>query len=154
MNDDKNYNLYELERVYFERVYAAVIAANPCMALPAMEKESSREVERIIFEAFANAAGEIVRRVLTVANPDRIILFGSAATGQMTRDSDIDLLIVEPEAANRHEESVKIRSAIGDISFPVDVIVINTERFEATKDIFGGIAYPAHKYGRVLYEVA
>jgi predicted nucleotidyltransferase len=38
---------------------------------------------------------EVVRRVLTVARPDRIILFGSAATGQMTKDSDIDLLIVE-----------------------------------------------------------
>jgi predicted nucleotidyltransferase len=97
---------------------------------------------------------EIVRRILAVANPDRIILFGSAATGLMTRDSDIDLLIVEAQAANRHEESVKIRCAIGDISFPVDVMVINTERFEATKDILGGIAYPAHEYGRVLYEVA
>ena len=39
--------------------------------------------------------GEIVRRILSVAKPDKIILFGSAATGQMTRDSDIDLLIVE-----------------------------------------------------------
>lgn len=95
---------------------------------------------------------EIVRRILTVARPDRIILFGSAATGQMTRDSDIDLLIVETAPANRHQESVKIRSAIGDIDYPVDVIVIPTERFEATKHIFGGIAYPAHKYGRVLYE--
>lgn len=55
---------------------------------------------------------EIVRRILAVAKPDRIILFGSAATGQMARDSDIDLLIVEPAPANRHEESVKIRSAI------------------------------------------
>jgi hypothetical protein len=27
---------------------------------------------------------EVVRRVLTVARPDRIILFGSAATDQMT----------------------------------------------------------------------
>jgi predicted nucleotidyltransferase len=98
--------------------------------------------------------GEIVRRVLSVANPDRIILFGSAATGKMTRDSDIDLLIVEAAPANRHEESVKIRSAIGDVHLPVDVIVIPTERFEATKNIFGGIAYPAHKYGRVLYEAA
>lgn len=95
---------------------------------------------------------EIVRRVLTVAKPDRIILFGSAATGQMTRDSDIDLLIVEAAPANRHEESVRIRSAIGDVAYPVDVIVIPTERFEATKNIFGGIAYPAHKYGRILYE--
>ncbi len=97
---------------------------------------------------------EIVRRILTAARPDRIILFGSAATGDMTRDSDIDLLIVEPAPANRHDESVKIRSAIGEIGFALDVIVIATERFEATKNIFGGIAYPAHKYGRVLYEAA
>ena len=25
---------------------------------------------------------------------------------------------------------------------------------EESKDIFGGIAYPAHKYGRVIYEAA
>src|SRR5437762_10093287 len=43
---------------------------------------------------------EIVRRVLAVARPDRIILFGSAATGQMTKDSDIDLLVIEPAPAN------------------------------------------------------
>jgi|SRR5580693_674335 len=101
-----------------------------------------------------NLTSEIVRRILAVTNPDRIILFGSAATGQMTGESDIDLLIVEPESANRREESVQIRSAIGEIPFPVDVIVINTLRVEATKDIFGGIVCPAHKYGRVLYEVS
>ncbi len=98
--------------------------------------------------------GEIVRRVLSVARPDRIILFGSAATGQMTKDSDIDLLIVEPAPGNRHEESVAIAGAIGDVNFPVDVKIIASERFEATKTIIGGIAYPAHKYGRVLYEAA
>src|SRR2546427_11143033 len=97
---------------------------------------------------------EIVRRVLTVARPDRIILFGSAATGQMTRDSDIDLLIVDPASKNRHEESVAIEGAIGDVSFLVDVKIISSERFEATKNIIGGIAYPAHKYGRVLYTAA
>lgn len=97
---------------------------------------------------------EVVRRVLTVTRPDKIILFGSAATGQMTKDSDIDLLVVEPSPANRHEESVRIRRAVGEVPYPVDVIVIQTERFEATKNIIGGIAYPAYKYGRVLYEAA
>ena len=97
---------------------------------------------------------EIVRRVLSVARPDRIILFGSAATGEMTKDSDIDLLVVAPAPKNRHEERLKIADAIGDIEYPVDVILIASERFEATKDIIGGIAYPAHKYGRVLYEAA
>ena len=97
---------------------------------------------------------EVVRRVLTVAHPDRIILFGSAATGQMNKDSDIDLLIVEPAPANTHERRVEIRDAVGDVGYPVDVIVMRTERFEETKRWIGGIAYPANKYGRVIYEAA
>lgn len=97
---------------------------------------------------------EVVRRVLTVACPAKIILFGSAATGQMNQDSDIDLLVVEPEPANTRDRSVKIRRALGDVRYPVDIIVMSSERFEETKNIIGGIAYPANKYGRVLYEAA
>jgi predicted nucleotidyltransferase len=97
---------------------------------------------------------ELVRRILTASKPDRIILFGSAATGTMTRDSDIDLLVVEPAPENTRKESVKIRRALGDVGYPIDVLVISTERFEETKNIIGGIAYPAHKYGRLLYETA
>ena len=97
---------------------------------------------------------EIVRRILRVARPERIILFGSAATGRMTKDSDIDLLVVEPAPANPRERSVEIRDALGDIGYPVDVIVIRAERFERTKQLVGGIAYPANKYGRVIYAAA
>jgi len=97
---------------------------------------------------------EIVARILTVARPDRIILFGSAATDEMTKDSDIDLLIVEPTPGNRHEEALRVRDAIGNIDYPVDVLIMATERFEATRNVIGGIAYPANKYGRVLYAAA
>jgi predicted nucleotidyltransferase len=97
---------------------------------------------------------EVVRRVLSVGRPDRIILFGSAATGKMTKDSDVDLLVIEPAPTNTHERSVEIREAVGDIGYPVDVIVMRTERFERTKRVIGGIAYPANKYGRVIYEAA
>ena len=97
---------------------------------------------------------EVVRRVLTVARPERIILFGSAATGQMTEDSDLDLVVVEPEPADTRDRSVRIRRALGDVRYPVDVIVMSSARFEETKNLIGGIAYPARKYGRVLYEAA
>jgi predicted nucleotidyltransferase len=97
---------------------------------------------------------EVVRRVLTVARPDRIILFGSAATSEMTEDSDLDLLVVEPEPADTRDRSVRIRRALGDVRYPVDVIVMSRTRFEETKNLIGGIAYPARKYGRVLYEAA
>jgi len=97
---------------------------------------------------------EIVRRVLSVGKPDKIILFGSAATGEMTRDSDIDLLIVEPQRKDRRRESVEIGDALRGLGFPFDVLVISADWFEASKNVIGGIAYPASKYGRVIYEAA
>ena len=97
---------------------------------------------------------EVVRRILTVSHPNRIILFGSAATGQMTKDSDLDILVVEPQPGDTRDRSVKIRRALGDVRYPVDVIVMSSERFEATKNLIGGIAYPACKYGYALYEAA
>ena len=97
---------------------------------------------------------EIVRRLLGVTQPDRIILFGTAATGQMTRDSDIDLLVVAPAPSNMIEEHVRLRGCLRGLGFPFDVFLIATEKFEESKNVFGGIAYPAHKYGRVIYEAA
>lgn len=97
---------------------------------------------------------EIVRRILTVSHPDKIILFGSAATGRMTKDSDIDLLIVEPDPPNTREHRLALSDAVGSVGYPIDVKVINTGRFEETKDLIGGIAFPANKYGRVLYAAA
>jgi len=35
-----------------------------------------------------------------------------------------------------------------------DVIVLSNEWFEESKEVIGGIAYPAHKYGKVIYEAA
>ena len=41
------------------------------------------------------ALEEIIRRVAEVAQPERIILFGSAARGEMGPNSDVDLLVVK-----------------------------------------------------------
>jgi len=97
---------------------------------------------------------EIVRRILTVSAPEKIILFGSAVSGEITRDSDIDLMIVEPELADRNDTYVRIRSALRGMGFPFDIILLSKAWFEESKDVIGGIAYPANKYGKVIYEAA
>ena|SRR5437764_3461903 len=96
---------------------------------------------------------EIVQRVLGVAQPERIILFGSAAEERMNPDSDVDLLILEHEPQNARKESVRIGDALRGLGFPFDVIVMPTARFEETSSLIGGIAYPASKTGKVIYEV-
>ena len=96
----------------------------------------------------------IVRRILRVAAPRKVILFGSAARSAMTPDSDIDLLVIEDTAPDPRGESVRIREALGRLGRPVDVIVMESPWFEASKRVFGGLAYPAHREGRVLHEAA
>ncbi len=44
---------------------------------------------------------EVVRRVVEAAAPEKIILFGSAARGEMGPDSDLDLLVVKRGKFNR-----------------------------------------------------
>lgn len=97
---------------------------------------------------------KIVERILSVTQPDKIILFGSAATDQMTRDSDIDLLIVESDPSDYRKEYVRIRKALWEFDYPFDILFIATQWFEESKDVVGGIAYPANKYGKVIYEAA
>jgi predicted nucleotidyltransferase len=96
---------------------------------------------------------EIVQRIVSVTQPERIILFGSASTGQMTKDSDIDLLVVDRSTRDNREERLRIRQALKDLDHAFDIIVMPPERFEESKNVIGGVAYPAHKYGQVLYEI-
>ena len=98
--------------------------------------------------------GEIVRRVLSVAEPERIILFGSAARGEMTCDSDIDLLVLERSPDDARRKSVVVGDALRGLGFPFDVIVMAAQRFEETKDLVGGLALPAARGGKVIYEAA
>ena len=55
---------------------------------------------------------DLVRRIVEVAHPRQIILFGSAARGDMGPQSDIDVLVVVPDgthcAGRRHRGSISI----------------------------------------------
>lgn len=98
------------------------------------------------------AIREIVQRVIRVCRPARVILFGSAATGKMTPDSDVDLLVLEDEVGDVRAETRRIREALADLPAPFDVLVMATERFEETRNVIGGLAWPAARYGRVIHE--
>ena len=90
---------------------------------------------------------EIARRIPAVAQPEHVILFGSAATGTSGPDSDIDVLVVETAPGVRRKKSVRLRAARRGLGHPFDVIVLSTEWFEESKNVVGGIAYPANKRG-------
>jgi predicted nucleotidyltransferase len=82
----------------------------------------------------------------------RVLLYGSRAQGTATEESDFDLLVIEKDPVAKLEEMGRLRQAVSDKQYPVDIWVMGEEEFEETKDVVGGLAYPAHKYGVVLYE--
>jgi len=95
---------------------------------------------------------EIRKRIVDAFAPERVILFGSYAERRATADSDLDLLVVTERPLDREERLARTQGLFRDMPLPVQVITISRQEFEETRDVIGGIAYPAAKYGRVIYE--
>ena len=53
---------------------------------------------------------EVVQRIVAVADPEKIILFGSAARGELGPDSDLDLLVVKSGCIGGNLPKVSMRS--------------------------------------------
>lgn len=84
----------------------------------------------------------------------RIVFYGSRAQGTARPDSDFDLLVVETDPVSKREEMLLLRRVLSELPYSVDVWVMGEVEFEETKYVIGGLAYPANKYGVVLYENA
>ena len=94
---------------------------------------------------------EIIRRVVEVAQPDKIILFGSAARGEMTRHSDVDLLVVA-EVEDRLAVMGRIHRRLRGEHAAVDVVVVTPADVARYGHSHALIIKPALREGRVVYE--
>ena len=93
---------------------------------------------------------KIVRRIVKVTKPEKIILFGSAARGEMGPDSDLDILVVAA-CDHRRNTARKIRRELFGIGVPIDIVVAKPEDIERYRDSIGLIYRPALREGKVLY---
>ncbi len=99
----------------------------------------------------AELLAEIIRRIVEVAQPDRSILFGSAARGEAGPDGDIDLLIVKSNVAHCRRLAQQIHLNMFGVPAAVDVIVVTPEDLERYGDSVGSIIRPALLEGREVY---
>lgn len=95
---------------------------------------------------------KVVQQIAKLFHPEKLILFGSYAYGEPHEGSDIDFLVVVPHPPSRKEAWRVAHEFRQELSLPVQIIFMSTEEFEETKEVVGGLAYPAHHWGRVLYE--
>jgi predicted nucleotidyltransferase len=77
---------------------------------------------------------------LAAAAPDAtVILFGSRARGEGRSDSDLDLLVIEPELKSRRAEFVRLREALGDLGVPIDLVVLSAEYADQRAGVRGSM---------------
>jgi predicted nucleotidyltransferase len=94
---------------------------------------------------------EIIRRVVEVAQPERIILFGSAARGEMGRNSDVDLLVIKRGKYDQRRLTGDIYVNLHGVGQAVDVIVVTPEQVEKYRDTHWMVICPALREGREVY---
>lgn len=95
---------------------------------------------------------EMVQRIVQAVDPERIILFGSYASGQPHTESDLDLLVIMPSDRPRWQRSLPIYDALRGWLIPKDVIVYTPEEVEAWSEVPQAFVTTAIRKGRVLYE--
>lgn len=94
---------------------------------------------------------EIVRRVVAVAAPEVIILFGSAARGDLGPNSDLDLLVIKRGTFHRRRLTAAIYRHLIGIGQAVDIVVVTPDDVERYRDSEALVIAPALREGRVIY---
>jgi len=96
------------------------------------------------------AMDEIIRRIVEVAQPEKIILFGSAARGEIGPNSDLDLLVVK-SGVHRRRLAQAIYVNLFGVGQAVDVVVVTPEDIERYGNSFALVIGPALQEGKVVY---
>src|SRR2546425_13181308 len=93
---------------------------------------------------------QIVERIVESVQPEKIILFGSAARGEMGPDSDVDLLVVKA-GVHRRELAARLYRELADLPVPKDIVVATPEDLERHRDTIGFVYRAALREGRGVF---
>jgi len=89
--------------------------------------------------------------VVDYFKPKRVILFGSRGRGEATRDSDIDLLVVDDDDTPREKLTWKAGYEAHRSTRAADVFPMRAEDFERDRGVVNTLAAEADADGIVVY---
>jgi uncharacterized protein len=114
----------------------------------------AHRIDKVSASPIDELLDEVTRLLVEAAHPEKIILFGSHARGDVDADSDLALLIIAPTVVDRFEEMVRLRLVLRDIPMPIDVIVYSRADMEERQHLRGTMLYHALREGRILHDAA
>ncbi len=97
---------------------------------------------------------QVLERLLLDGGSAKIIMFGSAARGNIQLANDLDLMVIEKSVINRYQEIIRLLKLLSDVLMPIDLVVTTEKSFSERSVIPGTIEYQAALEGRVLYDAS
>ena len=96
---------------------------------------------------------ELIKRIVDNYKPDKIILFGSYASGHPTEESDLDILVIKTSSMPRRKRARELRKYLwGVTDVPKDILVYTQEEIDEWKEVDEAFITSIMKTGKVLYE--
>ena len=93
----------------------------------------------------------MTERIVRDFHPVQIILFGSHARGAADPQSDVDLLVVFSELADKRKTAVDVRRALADLPMAKDILVTTPEELARQRDQVGTVLRAVQREGEILY---
>ena len=95
---------------------------------------------------------QMTEKIVSAIHPQKIILFGSYAWGEPTKDSDIDLCVIHPTVIKKNKRARIIRDILSSFFYPMDILVYTPEEVEEWGQAEGGLLNKILDRGKVLYD--
>jgi predicted nucleotidyltransferase len=100
----------------------------------------------------AELYGEIVRRILAVTDPEKVIVFGSRARGDHRLNSDVDVLVIQESSEPRYKRAGPLYRALAGLPVEVDVLVYTPREILEWSAVDQAFVTTAVREGLVVYE--
>jgi predicted nucleotidyltransferase len=85
-------------------------------------------------------------------HPEKIILFGSYASGTPNLDSDLDFLVVMDSNEPRYRRPIPLHLLFSPKPCPMDILVYTPEEIKKWNGAISHVVTEAFQHGRILYE--
>jgi predicted nucleotidyltransferase len=93
----------------------------------------------------------VTQQIIEKYKPEKIILFGSAAWGKYSSDSDVDFLIIKKDTPLYGADRIRELSRLIERNIPIDFLIYRPEEFNKRLEMGDPFLKVILKEGKVVH---
>jgi len=105
-------------------------------------------------DEFDQEVQSVVRQLLRLYKPEKIVLFGSLVQGTIQQGTDIDLFIVKSDVPKLGVDRIRELDAVVEYRLATDFVVYTPEEVEQRLRLGDPFVRSVLQEGKVLYDAA